>query len=65
MEKAPTHMVISEAFASYPILNSLLRIIEHIKADNAKVNECLDKQDLMFQLILSRLPPPPPPSKNP
>lgn len=61
MEEAPTQMVVSEASASQIILVSLLRTIKQIKANNAKANEHLDKQDLMFQLILSRLPPPPPP----
>lgn len=67
MEEAPTQMVVSKAYSSQPILVSILRTIEQIKADNAKVNELLDKQDLMFQMILSRLPPlpPPPPSQNP
>lgn len=38
----------------------LIKTIEEIKADNAMVKEHLDKQDLMFQLILFRLPSPPP-----
>lgn len=61
MEEVATQMVVSEASASQPIPISLLRTIKEIKADNAKVNEGLAMQDLMFQLILSRLPPPPPP----
>lgn len=59
MEETVSQLVVSEASASQPIPISLLRTIEETKADNAKVNECLDKQDLMFQLILSRIPPPP------
>lgn len=65
MEETPNQIIVSEASISQPILISLLRIIEQIKTDNAKVNERLDEQDLMFQLILSRLPPPPPHSQNP
>lgn len=66
MEEAPNQIVILKASAFQPILVSLLRIIEQIKADNANVNERLDKQDMMFQMILSRLhPPPPPPPRNP
>lgn len=66
MEKAPNQIVFSKASASQPIPDSLLRTIEQIKADNAKVNERMDKKDLIFQLILSRLPPtPPPPPHNP
>lgn len=59
MEEAPNQIIVYEASASQPIPISLPRTIEKIKDDNAKVNERLDKQDLMFQLILSRLPPPP------
>lgn len=38
----------------------LLKTIEEMKVENAIVKECLDMQEMMFQLILSRLPPPPP-----
>lgn len=38
----------------------LMKTVEEIKVDNALVKYRLDKQDLMSQLILSRLPPPPP-----
>lgn len=65
MEDVSTQIVVSKASASQPIPIALLKTIEEIKADNARVNECLDKQDLMFQLILSRLSPPPPPPHNP
>lgn len=58
MEETANHVVISEASASQPISITLLKTIEEIKADNARVNDCMDKQDLMFQLINSRLPPP-------
>lgn len=66
MDESLNQIVVSEASASQPIPVFLLRTIEQIKDDNSKVNERLDKQDLMFQLILSRLPPPPPSSpQNP
>lgn len=61
MEEASTQIVVSEASTSQPIHVALLKTAEEIKADNARVNERLDKQDIMFHLILSRIPPPPPP----
>lgn len=42
------------------IPNVLLKTIEEMKADNALVKERLDRQEMMFQLILSRLLPLPP-----
>lgn len=71
MEAVDAQVVISEthqfeASASQPIHVALMKTNEEIKADNVRVNEHLDKQNLMFQLILSRLPPPPPPApQNP
>lgn len=47
-EETPNQIVVSEAFVSHPIPVSLMRTIEQIKADNVKVNERLNKQDLMF-----------------
>ena len=73
MEEVATQIVVSEtqqveASVSQPsagtssqdIPNALRKTIEEIKVDNVLVKERLDKQDMMFQLILSRLPPPPP-----
>lgn len=45
------------------IPDALRKTIEEIKVDNALVKERLEKQDMMFLLILSRLPPPP--TQNP
>lgn len=42
------------------ILDALQKTIEETKVDNALVKERLEKQDMMFQFILSILPPPPP-----
>lgn len=66
MEEATSRVVVYETrqfevFSSQPIPIVLLKTIEEIKADNARVNKRVDKPYLMFQLILSRLPPPPPP----
>ena len=47
-EEARNQIVVSEASASQPIPVAVLRIIEQIKADNVKVNERLDKKDMMF-----------------
>lgn len=38
----------------------LLKTIADIQSESSLVKEHLDMQDMMFQLILSRLPPPPP-----
>lgn len=46
--------------SSGEIPDVLLKTIEKMKVDNALVKEHLDRQEMMFQLILSRLPPPPP-----
>lgn len=50
----------SAGTSSGDIPDALRRTIEEIKANNAVVKERLDKQDMMFQLILSRLPLTPP-----
>lgn len=73
MEEAAAQIVVSETqqvevsvsqpsvgTSSRDIPIGLIKTIEEIKADNALVKEHLNKQDLMFQLILSILPPPPP-----
>lgn len=65
MEEVATQIIVSEVSSSQPIPVALLKTIEEIKADNTRVNERLDKHDLMFQLILSRLPPPLSPPQNP
>lgn len=72
MEETDAQIVISEtqqveAFISQQsvgtsygdILDALRKTIEEIKVDNALVKERIEKQDMMFQLILSRLPLPP------
>lgn len=46
--------------SSGEIHDALRKTIDEIKIDNALVKERLDKQEMMFQMILSRLPPPPP-----
>lgn len=43
MEEAVTRIIVSEASASRPIHVALLKTIEEIKANNARVNERLDK----------------------
>lgn len=46
----------SAGTSSREILDALRNTIEEIKVDNALVKKRLDKHDMMFQLILSRLP---------
>ena len=73
MEKAVAQPVVSEdqqievslhqqfagtSFGEIP--DALQKTIEEIKVDNALVKERLDKQDMIFQLILFSLPSSPP-----
>lgn len=51
--------------SSRDISEVLLKTIEDMKVENALVKERLDRQEMIFQLILSRLPSSPPPPQNP
>lgn len=62
MEEVIAQIVVSQqsvGTSSIFITDVLWKTIEEIKDDNALVNERLEKQDMVFKLILSRLLPPP------